>query len=103
MSESIQPVPDPPERPGGIGKGLLLGLLWHVLALLVALLSIRLFSEVGVMSVLSPFILIIIIHVVMMSIPGDPRRRRVAAGVLIIAAAVWLILIGPCTLLVLSI
>ncbi|OJU40639.1 MAG: hypothetical protein BGN97_01285 [Microbacterium sp. 69-10] len=100
------PSDHPRREPGqrGIGTGLLIGLGFHALGLVLAVASLGMMMQFGVFSILWPFIAIAVISVIVMATAGShAQRRRIAGGVLIISAAVWLIIIGPCIGLVYSI
>lgn len=73
-----------------MGAGAGIGCGAHVLALFVAM---GLLSVGGVTGFLVPFVLIAVAAIVMMFFP---KTRRFATGVLIIVAAVWIIVLGPC-------
>lgn len=80
----------PAAKPLGVGAGAGIGCGAHVLALFVAM---GLLSVGGVTGFLVPFVLIAVAAIVMMFFP---KTRRFATGVLIIVAAVWIIVLGPC-------
>ena len=73
-----------------MGAGAGIGCGAHVLALFVAM---GLLSVGGVTGFLVPFVLIAVAAIVMMFFT---KTRRFATGVLIIVAAVWIIVLGPC-------
>lgn len=80
----------PAAKPLGVGAGAGIGCGAHVLALFVAM---GLLSVGGVTGFFVPFVLIAVAAIVMMFFP---KTRRFATGVLIIVAAVWIIVLGPC-------
>lgn len=87
------PVPAPRTGPG-IGTGIGLGCGAHVLGVLFMLGALGAMLPFGGMfGILWPFVLIAVVSLGLL-IPE--RTRRVGAGMTIIAAATWIVLIGPC-------
>lgn len=102
------PTPGPagePPRKGlsfgaGLGIGLAIGLVAHILGI-VAMFAIANLTggDGGPMMWLWPFILIALTAGVLMFFP---KTRSFATGILIIAASLWLLVIGPCIVLLSS-
>ena len=87
--------PSPPEPPGpgrtpGIGAGVATGCGLHVLALTFIIAVLGAYSVFGFVW---PFALVAVAAAVLMF---WKRWRRFATGILIVAAASWLVFIGPC-------
>ncbi|MFC7788789.1 hypothetical protein ACU045_07370 [Microbacterium sp. MAHUQ-60] len=95
-------MPPAPTRKGlsfgaGLGIGIAIGIVAHVLGIVAmfAVLS-TMNGDAGIIGLVWPFLLIAIAAVVMMFFRAT---RPYATGVLIIAAAMWLVIIGPCIML----
>ena len=94
---SVAPRGDPPQRSfgGGLAAGVGIGCGAFVAGALVILATLGMVaSTVGFFW---PFILIAIIAIVMMFFR---RTRPIATGMLIVTAAMWIIVIGPCLALI---
>jgi hypothetical protein len=78
-----------------VGAGVGFGCLAHVIGVPVMLGSLA--SAMGIWGALWPFYLIAIAATVGMFFDAT---RRVSTGVLIVSAASWLVLLGPCVALV---
>ena len=90
--------PDQPEKRPPLWAGILTGLLLQLLGVvvMVGLLTVSMSNQTqmgGILILLSPFIVLLVGPALLMI---SWRWRRFATGVLIISAAVWLIIIGPC-------
>jgi hypothetical protein len=91
--------PPPPRRPSlgaGVGIGfaaLFVGVLLLIFGSPVLGWLYELGWDVGIWGFLWPFILIVLVGVVLMF---SQKWRRFATGYLIVAAAFWLIVLGPC-------
>ncbi|MGB4136230.1 MAG: hypothetical protein WA971_06690 [Microbacterium sp.] len=95
------PLPPLPQKGPGTWAGVGIGCGLHVLGVLVMIVAMNLASGgATVLSWIWPFILILIASVLTMF---SAQHRRLGAGMLIVSAAAWLVLIGPCVLLVTSI
>jgi len=93
VSDPEQPTPPEPAAPGGppgIGPGIATGCGLHVLALTLMVFGLGAFSALGFVW---PFVLVALAAAVLMF--WKPWRRF-ATGILIVAAAMWLVFIGPC-------
>lgn len=95
-----QPAPDtfpPPAEPGakddrpGVGPGVATGCGLQVLAVIVFFLTSGYVG--GILGILWPFILITVAAALLMI---SKRWRRFATGALIVSAAMWIVVIGPC-------
>ncbi|MGB3374876.1 MAG: hypothetical protein WBA87_07035, partial [Microbacterium sp.] len=91
--------PPAPARKGlsfgaGLGIGIAIGVVAHVLGVVAMFASLSVVNgDGGVLVLLWPFLLIAIAAIVMMFFRPT---RSFATGILIIAAAMWLVIIGPC-------
>ena len=87
-----QPYAVPPggQKPLGAGAGAGIGCGAHVIAFFLAG---SLAGLAGVWGFFLPFVLIAVAAIVMMFFP---QTRKFATGVLIIVAAAWIIVLGPC-------
>jgi predicted lipid-binding transport protein (Tim44 family) len=93
--ESAAPEPATPQPtkrggPPGIGPGVATGCGLHLLALA---LVVAFLGSAGVFGFVAPFVVVAVGAVVLMF--WKPWRRF-ATGILIVAAASWLVFIGPC-------
>lgn len=89
-----QPTPGEPapRKPPGIGIGVLSGCGAHVLATIAAFALLY----TGTLGFFLPFIIVGVAGIVLLCIP---RTRRFGTGVLIVAASVWIVWLGPCVAL----
>ncbi|REJ07818.1 hypothetical protein DY023_02300 [Microbacterium bovistercoris] len=87
--------PRPPEKSGpGIGAGVGIGCGAHVLGFLLFMATGSLLPYTwGAVKFVWPFVLVLILSVALLIVP---RTRRIGAGMTIVAAAAWIIVIGPC-------
>ena len=90
--------PEIPEKRPPLWAGILTGLGLQILGLVAMLLLLTVSFSIqtgmgGIFILLAPFIVLLVGPALLMI---SWRWRRFATGVLIISAAVWLIIIGPC-------
>jgi hypothetical protein len=85
--------PAKPEGPG-VAAGVGTGCAVHILG--VALIFLTSLAMYGVWGILGPFILIAVVAGLLMI---WPNLRRFAAGMLIVVAAAWITVLGPCVAL----
>lgn len=95
---SWQGPPVPPRKGlsfgAGLGIGIAIGVVAHIIGVVAMFATASAASGSGGPIVwLWPFILIAIAAIVMMFFP---KTRSFATGILIIAASMWLLVIGPC-------
>ena len=90
----------PPRKRPSLGAGVGIGFAALFVAVLLLFLTLaasyslyEMGLDLGVWAFLWPFILIVIVGVVLMF---SQKWRRFATGYLIVAAAFWLIVLGPC-------
>ena|SRR5690606_2286581 len=94
--------PPAPARKGlsfgaGLGIGLAIGVVAHILGIVAMFASLNILNgNGGVLTLLWPFLLIAVAAIVMMFFRPT---RSYATGILIISAAMWLVIIGPCIVL----
>lgn len=82
----------------GLGIGLAIGFGANLVAGILMVISLGLpMMQVGPIGILWPFLLAALVPLVMMFFA---KTRSFATGMLIMCAAVWLIVIGPCILLI---
>ncbi|SJN16691.1 hypothetical protein FM104_01040 [Microbacterium esteraromaticum] len=91
----------PPPRKGlsfgaGLGIGIAIGVVAHALGVGAMFLGMSIVGGGTPIVFLWPFILIALAAAVMMFFA---KTRSFATGILIIAASMWLLIIGPCILL----
>ena len=86
------PPPDaPPERGPGVGAGIGIGFVLQLAGVVLFLLTLFVIPYPVLM--LWPFILITVGFAALLF---SKKWRRFATGVLIVAAAMWIVVIGPC-------
>lgn len=91
--------PPAPARTGlsfgaGLGIGIAIGVVAHIIGIVLMFASIGVSSgDGGPLVLLWPFLLIALAAAVMMFFTAT---RSFATGILLIAAAMWLVIIGPC-------
>lgn len=91
--------PPPTERKGlsfgaGLGIGIAIGAVAHLIGIFAMFASLdAVNSDAGLLMLLWPFVLIMLAAAVMMFFRVT---RSYATGILIVAAALWLVIIGPC-------
>ena len=89
---SRPPTPQPSGSGGaGVGVGVALGCVVHIIGFVAMIGSVL--SAMGIWGALWPFYVIGVAAIVGMFFPAS---RRVSTGVLIVSAATWIILLGPC-------
>ncbi|MFC4139499.1 MULTISPECIES: hypothetical protein [unclassified Microbacterium] len=101
MSDTPQPAPEPPPRSRlGIWAGTGIGCGLHVIAMLLTLTLMSIAMSTGGRALttttagqLIPFIVIAAVSLLLLF---PARTRRLGAGMTIVAAASWLVVIGPC-------
>lgn len=88
------------ERPGlstgaGIGIGVGIGCGAHVVAFILLLATLMLGGMFGstLIGIIWPFVVVAIVAIVMLF---WKRTRGIAIGMLIVAAAAWIVVLGPC-------
>jgi hypothetical protein len=95
-------MPPAPARKGlsfgaGLGIGIAIGVVAHILGIIAMFASANVLNgSGGILALLWPFLLIAVAAIVMMFFRPT---RSYATGILIIAAAMWLVIIGPCIVL----
>ncbi|WP_148286423.1 hypothetical protein [Microbacterium sp. B19] len=87
----IRPAPQAGGRGPGVGAGVGLGCAAHVIAFPLMVLSLM--SAAGIWGALWPFYVIGVAAIVGMFFESS---RKVSTGVLIVSAAAWIVLLGPC-------
>jgi hypothetical protein len=81
----------------GLGIGLAIGVVAHVLGVLAMFAVLGTMNgDAGIIGLVWPFLLIAVAAIVMMFFR---TTRSYATGIPIIAAAMWLVIIGPCIVL----
>lgn len=94
------PVGPPEKSAPGIGAGVGIGCGAHVLGFVIwlVLISVIASGEASILAstFLSPLAPFIVLAVVSLALLIPARTRRMGAGMTIVAAASWLIVIGPC-------
>lgn len=85
--------PRPRSFGAGVGIGTGIGCGAYVLA---GLLAIALIS-VGLIGFLIPFVIIAVVGIALMF---SPRTRPIGTGILIVTAAAWILVLGPCVALI---
>ncbi len=93
-----------PQRPGlsfgaKLAIGLGIGFAAHLLGVFAMLATMNALSDLGFLAAVWPFVLIALATIVMMFFP---RTRPFATGMLILAATLWLVIIGPCVVILFS-
>lgn len=76
-----------------LGIGIAIGLGAQIIALVLMFATVDLVQPLGLLGLLWPFILVAVIAGVLMFFP---KTRGAATGILIMCAAAWLLVIGPC-------
>ena len=89
--------PIPPRKKmsfgGWLAIGLAIGVPVQILALVLALNTTNISYPLGIIGFFWPYIIVVLACVVMMFFP---KTRPVATGILIVTAASWLLVLGPC-------
>ena len=87
----MPPIDAPPEKRPGVGAGIGIGFVLQIAGVVLFLLTLFVIPYPVLM--LWPFILITVGFAALLF---SRKWRRFATGVLIVAAAMWIVVIGPC-------
>ncbi|MGX1934247.1 hypothetical protein [Microbacterium resistens] len=94
--------PPPPPAPAGLsvgaarGIGATAGCLAHFLGFALMMATLSAAAWMGLFAMVWPYVLILLVSALLLI---RPSTRPYAVGALIVAAASWIVLIGPCLLL----